>query len=76
VHPGGSDPDGTPCTLALEPEGDPYGSFVTVAFEEGNPVFLISGLAEQVRKVERAALRESLAPSRRGEHDGVRRTAF
>ena len=33
---------GTLCTLALEPEGYPYGSFVTVAFDEGHPVFLIS----------------------------------
>ena len=28
---------GTLCTLALEPEGYPYGSFVTVAFDEGDP---------------------------------------
>ena len=27
---------GTLCTLALEPEGYPYGSFVTVAFDNGN----------------------------------------
>ena len=33
---------GTLCTLALEPEGYPYGSFVTVAFDNGNPIFLIS----------------------------------
>src|SRR5438132_8709710 len=31
---------GTLCTLALEPEGYPYGSFVTVAFDNGNPIFL------------------------------------
>ena len=31
---------GTLCTLALEPEGYPYGSFVTVAFANGDPVFL------------------------------------
>src|SRR4029077_5175427 len=36
---------GTLCTLALEPEGYPYGSFVTVAFDDGNPIFLISELA-------------------------------
>jgi hypothetical protein len=29
---------GTLCTLALEPEGYPYGSFVTVAFDAGNAV--------------------------------------
>src|SRR4051812_45299594 len=44
---------GTLCTLALEPEGFPYGSFVTVAFDEGNPVFLISGLAEHTKNLER-----------------------
>jgi putative heme iron utilization protein len=46
-------PTGTLCTLALEPEGYPYGSFVTVAFERGNPVFLISGLAEHTKNLER-----------------------
>jgi heme iron utilization protein len=44
---------GTLCTLAIEPEGYPYGSFVTVAFESGNPVFLISGLAEHTKNLER-----------------------
>ena len=44
---------GTLCTLALEPEGYPYGSFVTVAFDDGNPVFLISGLAEHTKNLER-----------------------
>ena len=44
---------GTLCTLALEPEGYPYGSFVTVAFANGDPVFLISGLAEHTRNLER-----------------------
>src|SRR3954466_8909935 len=44
---------GTLCTLALEPDGYPYGSFVTVAFDEGNPVFLISGLAEHTKNLER-----------------------
>src|SRR6185295_12461703 len=43
---------GTLCTLALEPEGYPYGSFVTVAFDEGDPVFLISALAEHTRNLE------------------------
>ena len=46
-------PTGTLCTLALEPEGYPYGSFVTVAFDEGNPIFLISGLAEHTKNLER-----------------------
>ncbi len=44
---------GTLCTLAIEPEGYPYGSFVTVAFDDGDPVFLISGLAEHTRNLER-----------------------
>ena len=32
---------GTLCTIAVEPAGYPYGSFVTVAFDGGNPVFRI-----------------------------------
>jgi hypothetical protein len=44
---------GTLSTLALEPAGYPYGSFVTVAFEQGDPVFLISGLAEHTKNLER-----------------------
>jgi putative heme iron utilization protein len=43
---------GTLCTLAIEPAGYPYGSFVTVAFEDGNPIFLISGLAEHTKNLE------------------------
>ena len=43
---------GTLCTLAVEPAGYPYGSFVTVAFEKGNPIFLISALAEHTRNLE------------------------
>ncbi len=42
---------GTLCTLALDPAGYPYGSFVTVAFDRGNPVFLISGLAEHTKNL-------------------------
>ena len=44
---------GTLCTLALEPEGYPYGSFVTVAFDNGSPIFLISGIAEHTKNLER-----------------------
>ena len=44
---------GTLCTLALEPEGYPYGSFVTVAFDNGHPVFLISALAEHTKNLAR-----------------------
>jgi heme iron utilization protein len=44
---------GTLCTLALDPAGYPYGSFVTVAFADGDPIFLISALAEHTRNLER-----------------------
>jgi putative heme iron utilization protein len=43
---------GTLCTLALEPAGHPYGSFVTVAVDHGDPVFLISSLAEHTKNLE------------------------
>jgi heme iron utilization protein len=46
-------PTGTLCTLALEPEGYPYGSFVTVAYDGADPIFLISGLAEHTKNLER-----------------------
>jgi putative heme iron utilization protein len=42
---------GTLCTLAIEPAGYPYGSFVTVAFENGDPIFLISALAEHTKNL-------------------------
>lgn len=41
----------TLCSLARDPEGYPYGSFVTFAVHEGNPVFLISALAEHTRNL-------------------------
>src|SRR6188768_3669794 len=44
---------GTLCTLAIEPAGYPYGSFVTVAFEHGNPIFLISAVAEHTKNLEK-----------------------
>ena len=44
---------GTLCTLAINPDGYPYGSFVTVAFEDGDPVFLISQLAEHTKHLAR-----------------------
>jgi putative heme iron utilization protein len=43
---------GTLCTLALEPAGYPYGSFVTVAFDGEAPIFLISRLAEHTKNLE------------------------
>ena len=40
---------GTLCTLALEPDGYPYDSFVTVAVDNGNPIVLISRLPSTPR---------------------------
>ena len=59
---------GTLCTLALEPEGYPYGSFVTVAFDDGNPIFLISALAEHTKNLERDS-RASLLVAESGSAD-------
>lgn len=42
---------GTLCTVCQDPPGYPYGSFVTVAFDGGHPVFLISGLAEHTKNL-------------------------
>jgi hypothetical protein len=50
---------GALCTITKEPEGFPYGSFVTFALAEGNPVFLISELAEHTKNL-RANPRSSL----------------
>ncbi len=61
-------PTGTLCTLALEPEGYPYGSFVTVAFDQGNPVFLISELAEHTKNLEQDS-RASLLVAESGAQD-------
>ena len=64
---------GTLCTLAIEPEGYPYGSFVTVAIDgsDGNPVFLISALAEHTKNLERDA-RASLLVAEGGAVDRLR----
>jgi heme iron utilization protein len=59
---------GTLCTMAIEPAGYPYGSFVTVAFDEGNPVFLISALAEHTHNLQRDA-RASLLVAEGGSDD-------
>ena len=59
---------GTLCTLAAEPAGYPYGSFVTVAFDKGNPVFLVSTLAEHTRNLQRDP-RASLLVAERGSED-------
>jgi putative heme iron utilization protein len=46
---------GTLCTLAQEPKGHPYGSLVTFALDAGDPVFLISELAEHTRNLRQDA---------------------
>ncbi len=59
---------GTLCTLVAEPEGYPYGSFVTVAFDDGNPVFLVSTMAEHTRNLQRDP-RASLLVAEGGSED-------
>ncbi|MBK64274.1 MAG: hypothetical protein CMB47_01955 [Euryarchaeota archaeon] len=41
----------TLCTMSINPEGFPYGSFVTFAEFEGKPLFLISALAEHTKNL-------------------------
>jgi len=41
----------TLCTMSTNPNGFPYGSFVTYAIHEGNPIFLISALAEHTKNL-------------------------
>ncbi len=50
---------GTLCTVAREPAGFPYGSFVAFALSGNTPVFLISELAEHTKNM-RADPRASL----------------
>ena len=47
----------TLCTISSDGEGYPYGSFVTYALDSGDPIFLISGLAEHTKNL----LKESKA---------------
>jgi len=42
----------TLCTMSIKPLGYPYGSFVTYALYNGNPIFLISGLAEHTKNLD------------------------
>jgi len=42
---------GTLCTLSVEPDGYPYGSFVTFGLWQGQPVLLISALAEHTKNL-------------------------
>src|SRR5262245_45430517 len=59
---------GTLCTIAREPAGYPYGSFVTFALDAGQPVFLISELAEHTRNL-RGDPRASLLVAEGGADD-------
>lgn len=42
---------GTLCTVGSDPAGYPYGSLVTLAFDDASPVFLISELAEHTKNL-------------------------
>lgn len=46
---------GTLATIAREPEGFPYGSFVTFALDGSDPVFLISKLATHTKNLDQDA---------------------
>ena len=59
---------GTLCTLSAEPEGHPYGSFVTFAVSGPHPTFFISELAEHTRNLRRDA-RASLLVAESGGPD-------
>jgi heme oxygenase (biliverdin-IX-beta and delta-forming) len=63
---------GTLCTLAVEPAGFPYGSFVTFGLDGGSPVLLISELAEHTRNL-RADERASLLVVESGSGDPLAR---
>jgi heme iron utilization protein len=58
----------TLCTIAKEPAGYPYGSFVTFAMDGAAPVFFISGLAEHTKNL-RLDGRASLLIAEGGEDD-------
>ncbi len=59
---------GTLCTIAKEPAGFPYGSFVTFAMAEASPVFFISELAEHTKNLH-GDPRASLLVAEGGEAD-------
>ena len=63
---------GTLCTIAKEPAGFPYGSFVTFAMEGSSPVFFISELAEHTKNL-RGDARASLLAAEAGEGDPLAR---
>lgn len=59
---------GTLCTIAKDPAGYPYGSFVTFAMDGAHPVFFISELAEHTKNF-RADAKASLLVAEGGEED-------
>jgi putative heme iron utilization protein len=63
---------GTLSTIGLEPAGFPYGSFVTQGFDGGDPIFLISELAEHTKNL-RADSRASLLVAESGSGDPLAR---
>jgi len=63
---------GTLCTIAKEPAGYPYGSFVTFAMDGPNPVFFISELAEHTKNLHGDS-RASLLAAEGGEGDPLAR---
>jgi putative heme iron utilization protein len=63
---------GTLCTIAKEPAGFPYGSFVTFAMDGPDPVFFISELAEHTKNL-RGDARASLLVAEGGEGDPLAR---
>lgn len=66
-------PTGSLCTIsASEPAGYPYGSFVTFALDGGDPVFLISTLAEHTKNL-LADSRASLLVAEPGDGDPLAR---
>jgi heme iron utilization protein len=59
---------GTLCTIAREPEGYPYGSLITFGLHAGDPIFLISELAEHTKNLRHDARASLLvAESRPGD---------
>ncbi|HBQ16249.1 MAG: DUF2470 domain-containing protein [Sandaracinaceae bacterium] len=59
---------GTLCTVARDPEGYPYGSFVTFALDGPDPVFLVSTLAAHTKNLMGDG-RASLLVAEHGEGD-------
>ncbi|HSR70607.1 MAG TPA: DUF2470 domain-containing protein [Acidobacteriota bacterium] len=54
-------------TLAKDPEGHPYASFLTFALEGGDPIFLISEMAEHTQNLRRDGRASLLAAESRSQ---------